>query len=635
MDDTNSYEDDFENSDLNHETKSVASRTSKGRRKKKKRPLNIEEVFATISPIRAHDSNPKGPPRIILTPRSAESCLRQGVNPVNILIRDLDSFWEPGVDAAVQHMRHESYSQIRHEHMKIAREERVRIIETESAAPGTGNESKSISDPSSQKKKKSGVKEKLKAESEAKKSSLIKQEQARLVKVQKRQQKEIEQMLAYELKTSNIAKDAERKMLKEQRLAEARERARQKRKKVVAEERRQKQLQRRAEEDIEERNRRELAQKSYLKEQDIEEQRKEKERQIRVEAREHEEMRIRKAEEHKKQTERIFKDHQDQIATRLQEMEENEIIREQLMEEKNLKSREEMERKRAMVEKRMIDNKRANKLIQKRKKEEFHERQRQSEERRQRLEAKRAEELEEERRIREITEHRRLMALKETNEKREAYKEELINHHHEVDIALDRIREEKERQHALKKERSKLIKEQRLANVERQKRIDEYKRLQTLKKLHEIDSRTHHLVKGKADLIEERKRASIRAKLRKDKVITAMNEIRLSKKWDLAEKKLKAISQDDSKKKKKKKRNKSSSLSRDNDYDELPRISSAEESMMSRTALDGVDNEPTSYMSPYEMPLDKPRKTTATKQSETAYSHIPTFATEDERLVTF
>jgi hypothetical protein len=33
-----------------------------------------------------------------------------------------------GLDVAIQHMRHESYSQVRHQHMKIARIERDRLI---------------------------------------------------------------------------------------------------------------------------------------------------------------------------------------------------------------------------------------------------------------------------------------------------------------------------------------------------------------------------------------------------------------------------------------------------------------------------------------------------------------------------
>ena len=156
-----------------------------------------------------------------------------------------------------------------------------------------------------------------------------------------------------------------------------------------------------------------------------------------------------------------------------------------------------------------------------------------------------------------------------------------------------------------------------------------------MKKLHDTDSRTHHLIKSKADLLEERKRASIRAKLRKDKVVKAMAEIRLTKKWDSAGKKLKGIAADDKPKKRKKKKKKKRRVSED--YDRMPRIPSAEADMMRKTRegkLRESDMEPTSYMSPYEM-KEMPTKKGAPRKPESSYSHVPTFTGDDANLVTF
>jgi hypothetical protein len=231
------------------------------------------------------------------------------------------------------------------------------------------------------------------------------------------------------------------------------------------------------------------------------------------------------------------------------------------------------------------------------------------------------------------------MALKETNDKWESHKNELIEHQHIVDESLQRITDERMRQLELKKERSKLIKQQRVANVERQKRIDEYRRLQTLQKLHETDNRTLHLIQSKSDLVEERKRASIRAKLRKDKVVQAMAEIRLSKKWDSAAKKLKNVVNDDSGKKKKKgkKKRASSAGSRQPSGHEMPRIQSAEAADTSagrpmRGMLKESDVVPLPYTSPYEATIDKPKKVKERKSEEI---HLPTFATDEANLVTF
>ena len=102
---------------------SVAS-SGGGRRRRKKRSLNVEDLFTSVSTAKAFGECPP-PPRYVLTPRSAEACLREGVDPEHLRIRDLDSFWEPGLDAARQGMRHEAYSERRHTFMKSLRRART------------------------------------------------------------------------------------------------------------------------------------------------------------------------------------------------------------------------------------------------------------------------------------------------------------------------------------------------------------------------------------------------------------------------------------------------------------------------------------------------------------------------------
>lgn len=52
------------------------------------RALTIEEVFGSVSDVKAAGLNPP-PARTVLTPRSAEACLKNGVNPEILRIRDL------------------------------------------------------------------------------------------------------------------------------------------------------------------------------------------------------------------------------------------------------------------------------------------------------------------------------------------------------------------------------------------------------------------------------------------------------------------------------------------------------------------------------------------------------------------
>ena len=109
-------------------TNSMASpdKSKNGYSKKKKNPISIEAVFNQVSMLTAANINPP-PGRILLTPRSAEVCLKQGVNPEILKVRDIDSFWEPNIDPSVQRMRHEAYVQRRHDIMKQCRIDRKNL----------------------------------------------------------------------------------------------------------------------------------------------------------------------------------------------------------------------------------------------------------------------------------------------------------------------------------------------------------------------------------------------------------------------------------------------------------------------------------------------------------------------------
>ncbi len=102
----------------------------------------IEEIWESVSRTKSADLNPP-PSKIVLTPRSAEACLRHGLNPEILRIRPLDSFDVKGVDPTVQRLRHETYTQRRFEMMRLVRAERKRLVAQEArdadlAASGGG-----------------------------------------------------------------------------------------------------------------------------------------------------------------------------------------------------------------------------------------------------------------------------------------------------------------------------------------------------------------------------------------------------------------------------------------------------------------------------------------------------------------
>lgn len=165
----------------------MSTTSSNGVRKRKKKtvvPISLEDVFNQLSNVTSSNLNPP-PGKMALTPRSAEVCLKLGVNPEILKIRDIDSFWEPGIDPAVQRIRHEAYVQRRYETMKQCRLEKKRMAVAEFEA------STNIKTNAAETMTPEMILEMQKEQN----STLIEMEMQRIAKMQKRQQKEIESMI--------------------------------------------------------------------------------------------------------------------------------------------------------------------------------------------------------------------------------------------------------------------------------------------------------------------------------------------------------------------------------------------------------------------------------------------------------
>ena len=110
-------------------------------------------------------------------------------------------------------------------------------------------------------------------------SSLIQAEMARIKKMQARQEKELDQMIQYEVQRAKVAAEMEVRLQEQKKKEDLRKKQQEKRLKLAAEERRLKELQKAAMEEVEEENRKALAHEMHEKEVQLAEQnaRKEKE----------------------------------------------------------------------------------------------------------------------------------------------------------------------------------------------------------------------------------------------------------------------------------------------------------------------------------------------------------------------
>jgi hypothetical protein len=236
------------------------------------------------------------------------------VNPEVLRIRDLDSFWEVGIEPEIQRLRQETYSKRRLEMMKIVRKERKKLVNQEQAANDAGGGS-------------SLTPAQILAQQQKQNSTLVEIEERRLAKMRRRQEKELEQMLQFEVKMNDIQEEMKRKTEKEKRAEEKRIRDKEKRLRAMAEERRIRELRRKAAEDAEEEMRREMQEEMFQRDMTTLAEKKRNDRKAKVQGRINDEERARHQEEHRLMTQRLFKEQQDTLMTKAGERARKEKIR--------------------------------------------------------------------------------------------------------------------------------------------------------------------------------------------------------------------------------------------------------------------------------------------------------------------
>lgn len=496
-------------------TRSEGNTTGKKTKKKKKTPQSIEEIFDQISSVTSSNLNPP-PARIILTPRSAEVCLKFGVNPEVLKVRDIDSFWESGIDPSVQRLRHEAYSQRRYDLTKQCRAERKKLVNLElNSSHNASLVSTSVSTETV-----------MKQQQDAINATAIETEKMRLEKLRRRQEKEIEQMLQFEVTRIKSQQEIEKRVELAKQQEAVRQKQQEKRLKLVAEERRLKELQRLAMAEAEEAHARELAKQINERERTVAREQARKIEEQRAKMREEEEEKKRKYEEHKLQVQKFFAEQQAALNERLELMDLREKAKEKEMLEKQEQKRAELAERRQEIEERIERNIKAAELMEKRRKDEYLQRQQEFEENRQRQHDR----LEHERRLKaeelRLQEQRRRIIVIQQKQAEERKKEELIDKFEEQEEHVKEVQEMRAKEVEVMRERQNLRMQMKAENVNRVKRVHEYSAMKVMKRIETQEQRTDRLMREKQQLIEQRKRGAAEARLQKEKMIKAMDLLR-------------------------------------------------------------------------------------------------------------
>eukprot|EP01035_Chromulina_nebulosa_P020900 gene20900-27090_t len=493
---------------------STTNQTKRHKKKKTITPLTIEDIFNQTSIESASILNPPLA-KVVLTPRSAEACLKLGINPEVLKIRDLDSFWEAEIDPAVQRMRHEAYMQRRHNLMKQSRIERKKLMNTDFIVEKSPPTQIATLTP-----------EMILQHQKEQSSTLIKMELQRIEKMQKRQEKELEQMIQHEVNRAKIQQELEERIQKERKKEELNKKEQEKRLRLLAEERRLKELQRKALEDAEEETRRNIAKEMHLREKQLadENNRKLQEQKERLRFEEIEKAKLN--DEHRKQIESYFENEKSKTREKLELLKLADKKKHDFLVEKQRTHAENLRKKRELIEKRIDQNVKMSKLVEEKRKNDFMEKQNQFEKKRE----EHLKKLEDERQfqIREayLLEQRRQMILIQQRKEEEEKAKELLNKFTTEEIHLMEIQQQRQKEIELQKEKKLIRLQMKHENVERVSRIKEYHKLFTLKKIETTDSRVKSITQQRRNLIEERRKAAAEVKRQKETIAKLMDEVR-------------------------------------------------------------------------------------------------------------
>mmetsp|Transcript_12029 Transcript_12029/g.16477 ORF Transcript_12029/g.16477 Transcript_12029/m.16477 type:complete len:524 (+) Transcript_12029:15-1586(+) len=474
--------------------------------------------------------------REINSPRSLEACLRSGLDPAELYPKSKNAYLRMNkstrasspMTAEMMDIKYESFNKKRADKIEIVKKERAKIIQyAERKLFGTTNLAQSMPGSPHQ----TGILDDKRAA-----SAMLEMEEKRMEALRRRQEKEMskiiereQNMAALQMKIKRSEeeeikkKKAHDKKVAEQKLAEEKKRAQmeQEQKRLEAEEAEAK---------------RQLARKEAEVEEKIKKNKLMLERQIAKEARIRDEERKQKIEEYKKKTEALIKSQEDMAEENKKKMLERESrIMNQLAEKKELKRQEVLE-SREKASKRIEEALQKHHELHEQKKMEFNQRKKDALQRAKENEIAEREKFKKQAEDREKRNATRIGRLIDAYKRRKDHREEIVQRRNEKDKVYDRIRDEKDAQMSMQKFQTELKLQDKLDNVERVARMNEFRRLQTLQKVHAQDMVYEQIQSKKMELMRRHNEEAKHSLIRKHEIGDAMEKMRMTNDFTLLDK---------------------------------------------------------------------------------------------------
>jgi len=520
---------------------------------------------------------------IINSPRSLEALRRQGINPQELLIRTAAEIREmfrsknlskEGVDQMVMH-----YEERRREKVRVLLEERSVLIEDEK------NGYLNFSAPKDKKEQpmkltQSAIQELLTKKTD---STLIEKEKKQLERIKQRQEKEIKQLIDYENKMGDILKKQEEKEMLQREKERLKEMENARKRRENEERKRLEELEKQRKMLEEERVQAELAAEGQRRQAEAKARELEKERKRQNDIKLREEEQRKKHEEFARKTEAQALQKQNEILQRKEEIERKDRERQELLHLQWKRKQEEAEEKSRQAQEKLKQAKEKNDELLVKKKNDFDWKQSKNEEKKKLFEYERQKKMEETKRLAEqhaqmiqkvlednaqlqeekkekfkikkaLAEERKkeldLLAeaelkkqMEEDREKEEARKQVKLTMEgmlkektdrylmlmDEKDMKVTRTKQARDEQLQKKHDLDVINRNDRSENVQRQAKMDDYKKQKLMEKIHDAAERGEKIKQDKAALLEMRQIIKREMQANKQSILDRFDKLKKGK----------------------------------------------------------------------------------------------------------
>eukprot|EP00798_Chlamydomonas_sp_ICE-L_P017638 gene17640-23981_t len=449
---------------------------------------------------RINDPNSEETSLIPSSPRSVQACFKLGIDPLELQYHPATWYRRPAEDEDISQLRYEKCEGVR---------QRKNLIDMGWTGT-TGSK-----DP-----------KKKKDDDEAHESSMVEKERQRLEALLRRQEKDLQQMVQFEISRKELTDKQAQKMAELEKRTQAL--VRQKLENEAAWQARQRDIElekMREEEELELQLKR-LMEERHRKEREMQIREAEEDKRRKKEAYEREMERRHKADEARRETEAILEEQAEQVRLRKADMERKDIERTKRREIESKRVAAENAEKRARADARIQSAMVANQQVLMKKRNALQKREEENEMRRKKLEdlRKRDEELKRQEDIRK--EDERHGKFQQAQENEEMRKTSIRMKAEEKERALAELYLQRKKEMDIKKVNTEFELKLRHDKVDSIKKTHLYQRQQLLDKIMDEYESARKMMMERVKLQEKRKMANMSASLNRQLVASAMDNIR-------------------------------------------------------------------------------------------------------------